>query len=506
MSRNILWRKLAKWGLPWRLLGAIISLYSNTWVQVKTGPTTVSAKIPTADGLKQGCVLAPLLFNLYTADLGSALEQNSLLPPKLSLGTPTLHILQYADDIVLMDQTKTGLQRALNSLHDYNIANSLKINQEKTKVLIFGRRKNKKSLIWHIGPAMIRSTRKYNYLGIWFSETSSPTAHLVTLKKRAGAITYSLSRLNQSLASPSAEPILKVIKATLLPALSYGHQAFPGACAASLDQFQSSTYKKIFKLPNYIQRARLRLEFGLLRQTIVCDADLLKYYIRTLKLAENTLKAHLKEAIVSSGSPWKTHIANAIRTLKIDESQLSEASISYSVWKKIINKQAKLISFQVDTRILKSSTILSPLNESYQLGFPQPYLLASLNPVARQNILFFRLLGLRSTAFNRWAPTLPTGACRLCGYRAESWLHLLCCCPALDAPRRRLLKPLYLKWGIRSCREASALSFKTADILVLARTGKFTLLLDKLLSPPRVTESIVYFSQKLILDYFYPIS
>ena len=98
--------------------------------------STLTSEIKTTSGLKQGCVLAPILFNLYMADLGKALTGASLAPPKI--GQTHLQILQYADNLVLIDHTK-GLQRALAALHQYNLKNRLKLNINKTKVIIFGK-------------------------------------------------------------------------------------------------------------------------------------------------------------------------------------------------------------------------------------------------------------------------------------------------------------------------------------------------------------------------------
>lgn len=70
VNRTRLWSKLHSWGLPQPLLNLLINLHTDTWLQVKLGNgTLLLRRIPTEKGLKQGCVLAPTLFNLYIADL-----------------------------------------------------------------------------------------------------------------------------------------------------------------------------------------------------------------------------------------------------------------------------------------------------------------------------------------------------------------------------------------------------------------------------------------------------
>ncbi|XP_078533257.1 uncharacterized protein LOC144819159 [Lissotriton helveticus] len=56
VPRSNLWAKMKAWGVPPKLLGAIIELYSDTWVQVKKGDgRRLTKKFHTTNGLKQGC-------------------------------------------------------------------------------------------------------------------------------------------------------------------------------------------------------------------------------------------------------------------------------------------------------------------------------------------------------------------------------------------------------------------------------------------------------------------
>ena len=56
-------------------------------------------------GLKQGCNLSPLLFNLYVANIAHELE-NSI--DGFPLTTIRISILLFADDIVLISESEVG--------------------------------------------------------------------------------------------------------------------------------------------------------------------------------------------------------------------------------------------------------------------------------------------------------------------------------------------------------------------------------------------------------------
>lgn len=144
-----LWKKLQNMRLPAPLLSLIIALHSQTWCQVLMGGNQgLTSVIPIENGLKQGCLLAPLLFSLYLADLPDCLSQQDGDAPKT--GSRPFACLLYADDIVVMDLTPIGLNKKLVSLQNYTAAHFLKINVSKSKILIMKSRKFSK-FNWHIG-------------------------------------------------------------------------------------------------------------------------------------------------------------------------------------------------------------------------------------------------------------------------------------------------------------------------------------------------------------------
>ena len=88
-------------------------------------------------GVKQGDVLSPLLFNFYINDLVKEFGDSIIDPVKI--GDVSLNILLYADDIpvVLISESKDGLQNCLKTLSDYCTAWQLEVNTNKSKILVF---------------------------------------------------------------------------------------------------------------------------------------------------------------------------------------------------------------------------------------------------------------------------------------------------------------------------------------------------------------------------------
>ena len=86
-------------------------------------------------GVKQGDGLSTLLFNVYINDINKIFDAYPLDPVALNSTRFNCHV--YADDLVLLSESKEGLQSRLDFLQMYCDSWKLKINVNKTKVIIF---------------------------------------------------------------------------------------------------------------------------------------------------------------------------------------------------------------------------------------------------------------------------------------------------------------------------------------------------------------------------------
>ena len=103
---------------------------------------TVSCKIKLKDshldpiksnlGLKQGCPLSPMMFNLYIDDI----KDDAQCDPVTITDTKISHFL-YADDLVVVSLSPEGLQRSLDKISNYATTKSLIISIKKSKSMIF---------------------------------------------------------------------------------------------------------------------------------------------------------------------------------------------------------------------------------------------------------------------------------------------------------------------------------------------------------------------------------
>ena len=116
VNRELLWYKLHKYKLSCKFINIMQSLYSDLYARVKTREG-LTDPFPIEVGTRQGCNLSPMLFNLFVNDLPLFLQRNE--SGYVLLHDIKLRCLLYADDIVLMSDTHSGLQKSLKLLETY---------------------------------------------------------------------------------------------------------------------------------------------------------------------------------------------------------------------------------------------------------------------------------------------------------------------------------------------------------------------------------------------------
>ena len=85
-------------------------------------------------GLRQGCSLSPLLFNIFINDLALKIKACG---KGVKIDGDTVGILLYADDIVLLADNEKELQDMLDILNNWCVSNNMSVNATKSNVMHF---------------------------------------------------------------------------------------------------------------------------------------------------------------------------------------------------------------------------------------------------------------------------------------------------------------------------------------------------------------------------------
>ena len=116
--------------------------------------------------VRQGECLSPFLFAMYVNDMEQNLTESGIGIP---LGDMKISMLFYVDDLVIFSDSPNGLQNGITALHGYCTKWKLKLNTEKSKVMVFKRGRPNVSTERYFGPHKLSVANKITYLGIVFT-------------------------------------------------------------------------------------------------------------------------------------------------------------------------------------------------------------------------------------------------------------------------------------------------------------------------------------------------
>lgn len=224
VNREKLWSQLREYGLERKMIEFLQQVYTDNEVEITwEEETTKPAKI--RSGLRQGCPLSPLLFMIYMSQMEKRLEQSTI-------GTDISYMLEgqkvvqvlaglmYADDIVLLADTREGLQELMSICGDEGEKLGLQFSREKSGVIVYNAERGE--------PLEIQSTKidhvqKYKYLGIWLNEgkkyLEEQEKTLIEKVKRNSAVMKHKALWNYN----RYEVVRGVWKGVMVPGLTFGN-------------------------------------------------------------------------------------------------------------------------------------------------------------------------------------------------------------------------------------------------------------------------------------------
>ena len=154
--------KLYTRNVPTYLISIIKNIFSGSSVSVLyEGEYSESWNL--VRGVRQGGIISAYLFNLYIDDILTSISKTQV---GCKLGLSLLSVQAYADDMILMSPTSSGLQRLLNVTSRLLDEEGLVLNVQKTNIVVFNQKSRQPAnLRFYYDGHIISIVDSFKYLG-----------------------------------------------------------------------------------------------------------------------------------------------------------------------------------------------------------------------------------------------------------------------------------------------------------------------------------------------------
>lgn len=291
---NGLFYKLHELGITNRLWYILYDWFQNSEVSVLVNGVT-SSPFKISRSIKQGGILSMLMFAIYFNDIHDYVRGSNDIGVHLNeiyMGSPA-----FADDIVLLSNTKRDMDIMLNRVQQYSELWRFKFSAKKCKCVVFGETevehtKGMTNRTFELGKFRVEESDSTVHVGIDLRYDLSNTIRVHTACVKARKIYYGLTTIGMK--PHGLSPIIskQIFNKVCLSSMLYGVETWSflkSADLKSMDKFQNNALRYAQGSPNRTHGCIIR---GLVNQLSICsiiDRKKLLFARQLIQLNNNSI-------------------------------------------------------------------------------------------------------------------------------------------------------------------------------------------------------------------------
>uniref|UniRef100_A0A8D8LPD3 Craniofacial development protein 2 n=1 Tax=Cacopsylla melanoneura TaxID=428564 RepID=A0A8D8LPD3_9HEMI len=222
----------------------IANLYWKQIANIKV-ESDLSSGVVIKRGVRQGCILSPLLFNMYSETIFK--EALKDINSGIKINNYTINNLRYADDTVLLATNIDDLNNMVNKLSEISKEYGLNINISKTKLMINSKTVNNAQL--QINNTPVELVHHYKYLGFIVNNKCDHKQEIRARIEQARAVFVKMNSLLTSLNLP-LQLRLRIVKCYVFSVLYYGMESWilKQDVMKNLEAFEMWVYRRMLRI------------------------------------------------------------------------------------------------------------------------------------------------------------------------------------------------------------------------------------------------------------------
>ena len=335
---NAVWNSLNRHGVEPAYIEILKTVYQEAKSKVKVDGNLVEVEI--ARGVRQGCVLSPVLFNAVLEDIFRSLDWEG---KGINMNEEWVSHLAYADDVVIFGRSLKAVQGMLNELDEASRKVGLEISAKKTRAMGNMRGGN---LSLRGEPVEFVATFKYLGCNLSFQANSELSRRIAS-----GWGAFNKHQLFLTKRNVPMEMKRKVFQACIVPSLLYGcevwklkqkekrklrstqrrmERAMLGITL--LDRVKCQVIRERTKLPDILDLARER-KFNWAKKIVQLPTD------RWSRIATEWCPEERKRKKGRPRTRWADELTSMIRSSGVASTWMTLARRNQTEWKVIMDRQ-----------------------------------------------------------------------------------------------------------------------------------------------------------------------
>ena len=474
INRQFLWQKLITENISAKIIQAIKAMYSSVKSAIKYNKQ-ITNTIESHLGVKQGDPSSSLLFTLFVNDILTNINAN--LEGIFTMNELKVFLIAYADDQVLFSMSPTSLQSMLNDIEEYCNTWGLKINVNKTKVLIFEKSKESTYYDFYLYNKKLEVVSSFKYLGVYFFKTGHWNRTQKHIADHASKALHRLfSILNQY--EFKTEQKCNLFDTLVGSILNYGSEVWGMNKGNNIELIHTKFLRKILCVNTSTNLTGLYGELGRVPLYISRKINMIRYWNKLLQSKGNSLEKHVytmlkddaNHDIKYNNNNWAYHIKSILESLGLGYLWLHQGNTNinlplikqrildqyYQTWYSNINNSSRLESYCRYKHSFQIEKYLDTITErKYKIALSRFRLSSHKLEIERGR-------HIRNSRQER--------TCKLCPINAiENEFHFLLVCPFYRELRQKYLKPFYCRWPTLNKFDRIMSSTNKNEILSLSK-------------------------------------